>query len=148
MGIGKRGAFIRIPFSGVPEGGSLIEGGFVYTIKNEAISTGHKRNGAYIDENRKLDAIFCVKGRRDFAGPTESPPTVQLQSLRLWIAVIAYRKWDFRVTGAPMAFLRSEPLKRDTYPQLPKVADGDTVGCELSKPMYGLSTTCKDWYKP
>ena len=45
------------------------------------------------------------------------------------------------------AFLRSEPLKRDTYVQLPKGVEKDNVAWELLKPLYGLSTACKDWYK-
>ena len=45
------------------------------------------------------------------------------------------------------AFLRSEPLKRETYVQLPKGVEDDRVAWELSKPLYGLSTECKDWYK-
>ena len=44
------------------------------------------------------------------------------------------------------AFLRSEPLKRDTYAQLPKGAEKDNVAWKLLKPLYGLSTACKDRY--
>ena len=63
--------------------GSLIEGLFLYTMGNRPFSAGHKKAGAYVDENRKLDARFCVKGFQEFAGPNASAPTVQLQSIRL-----------------------------------------------------------------
>ena len=43
--IGKHGAFIRVPFSEIPEGGSLIEGRFAYTIKNKPIADGRKKTG-------------------------------------------------------------------------------------------------------
>ena len=100
--------------------GSLIGGRFVYTIKNKQIAAGHKKTGAYLDENRKLDAGFCVKGFQEFVGSNEYAPTVQLQSIRLCLAVIAFRKCDFIVMDVSMAFLRSEPLKMDTYVQLQK----------------------------
>ena len=107
--------------------GSLIEGRFVYIMKNKPIATGHKRTVAYIDENRKLDAVFCVKGFREFVESNAPAPTVQLQSVRLCLAVIAHRKWDFRATDVSMGFLRSEPLQRDTYVQLPKGVEDDNV---------------------
>ena len=44
-------------------------------------------------------------------------------------------------------FTRSKPLKRNTYVKLPEGADQENAGCELLKPLYGLSTTCKDWYR-
>ena len=40
------------------------------------------------------------------------------------LAVIAYRKWDFRAADVSMAFLRSGPLKRETYAELPDRVDG------------------------
>ena len=46
-----------------------------------------------------------------------------------------------------MAFLRSEHLKRETYVQSPKGVEDDKVAWGLLKPLYGLSTSCKDWYE-
>ena len=126
---------------------SLIEGRFVYTIKGKPIAAGHKQTGAYIDEDRKLDSRFCVKGFQEFAEPNAAAPTVQLQSIRLCLAVISFRKWDFRAMDVSRAFLRSGPLKRGTYVQLPKGVEDDRVAWKLSKPLSGLSTSCKDWYK-
>ena len=40
--IGKHGTFIRVPFSEIPDGESLIAGRFVYTIKNKPIDAGRK----------------------------------------------------------------------------------------------------------
>ena len=100
--------------------GSLIDGRFVFTIKNKPISVGHKKTGAYLDENRKLDAGFYVKGFREFAESNAYATTVQFQSIRLLLAVIAFRKWDFRAMDVSRAFMRSEPFKRGTYVQLPK----------------------------
>ena len=59
--------------------------------------------------------------------------------------VIAYRKWNFRATDVSRAFLGSGPLKRDTYVKLPDRVANENVGWELLKPLYGLSTSRKDW---
>ena len=45
--------------------------------------------------------------------------TVQLQSVRIALAVIAYRKWNFRAMGVSRDSLRPEPLERNTYVKLP-----------------------------
>ena len=80
-------------------------------------------------------------------GKNAASPTVQLQSIRIVLAVIAYRKWNFRVMGVSRAFLRSEPLGRDTYVKLPEGVEQENVAWKLLKPLYGLSTACKDWYR-
>ena len=41
--VGKHGTFIRVPFSEIPDGESLIEGRFVYKIKNKPIAAGRKK---------------------------------------------------------------------------------------------------------
>ena len=79
---GKHGAFKRSPCSGIPEGESLIAGRFVYTMGNKPIAAGRKKTGAYVGTNRKLDARFCVKVRREFVESNASAPTVQLQIMR------------------------------------------------------------------
>ena len=127
--------------------GSLIEGRFAYAMANKPNSVGHKKTGSCVGENRKLDARFFVKGIREFAESTTSSPSVQLQSIRLRLAVIAYRKWNFRAMDVSRAFLTAEPLGRDTYVKLPQGVDEDNVDWKLLKPMYGLSAACKDWYK-
>ena len=43
--------------------------------------------------------------------------------------------------------LRSEHLKRDTYFKLPAWAEKENVARELQKPLYVLSTACKDRYE-
>ena len=45
------------------------------------------------------------------------------------------------------AFLRSKPLERNTYVKLPDGVEQKNVAWELLKPLYGLSTACKDWYR-
>ena len=145
---GKHGAFKRSPCSGIPEGESLIAGRFVYTMGNKPIAAGRKKTGAEVGENRKLEARFCAKGFREFAESNASAPTVQLQSIRLRLAVIAYRKRNFRVMDVSGAFSRSGHLRRDTYVKLPAWAEEDNVTRKLLEPLYGMSTSCKDWYKP
>ena len=84
--------------------GSLIVGRFVYAVGNKPISAGRAKTGACVDRNRKLDAVFRVKGFREFSETNESAPTVLLQSIWPVLDVIAYRMWDFRamdVSGSP-----------------------------------------------
>ena len=47
----------------------------------------HPKTGAYVDENRKLDAVLCVKCFQEFVETNESAPTVQLQIIRGVLAV-------------------------------------------------------------
>ena len=117
--IEKHGAFIRIPFCRIPIDESLIEGRFVYTIKNKPLSAGYEKTDAYLDENRKLDARFCVKGFQELVEANAAAPTVQLQSIRIALAVITYRRWNFRAVDVSRAFPRSKPLERNTYVELP-----------------------------
>ena len=93
----------------------------MYAMENAPISAGRKKAVSYVDENRKLDARFCVKGFREFVEPNASAPTVQLQRIRLRLDVIAYRRWNFRAMGVSGAFPMSGHLKRDAYVKLPEV---------------------------
>ena len=71
--IGKHGTFARIPFAEIPNGASVIEGRFVYTIKINPFG-GCEKTGANLDENRKLDAGFRVKGSQEVVGKTQQCP--------------------------------------------------------------------------
>ena len=138
----KHGTFIRVPFDQIPPGESLIEGRFVYTIKNKPLSAGYGKTGAYLDENRKLDAGFCVEGFQELVEANAAAPTVQLQSIRIALAVIAYRRWNFRVVDVSRAFLRSKPLVRNTYAKLPEWSGAGKCGLGTYKtplwPGYSL----------
>ena len=59
VGIGKRGACARLPFAEIPGGGSLIVERFVYAAGGKPNANGLTKTGAYVGENRKLDAIFA-----------------------------------------------------------------------------------------
>ena len=78
------------------------------------------KTGAYLGENRKPGERFCAKGFQEVVEKNAASPTVQLQSIRIVLAVIAYRKWNFRVMGVSRAFLRSELLEMETYAKLPE----------------------------
>ena len=114
-------------------------------VGDKPISDGYAKTGAYFGENRKVGAVFCVKFFQELSETNASVPTVQLQSIRAVLAVIAYRKWDFRAVGVSGAFLRSGHLKRDAYATLPDGVEKDNISWELLNPLYGMSTACKDW---
>ena len=84
---------------------------------------------------------------REFVVTNDEAPKVQLQRTRAWIAVISFRKWNFRANDASRAFLKSVPLGRETYADPPYASGNkETETRKLSKPLYGLSATCKEWY--
>ena len=93
----------------------------------------YEETNAYHDENRNLDARFCVKGFHELVEDNAAASTVEVQSIRIALAVIAYRKWNFRAMGVSRAFLRSEPLGC-TFAKLPDGAEQENVACELIKP--------------
>ena len=97
-------------------------------------------------KTEKLGARFCVKGFQGLVGDNAAAPTVQLQSIRIALAVIAHRKWNFRAMGDSRAFLRSKPLERDIC-ETTGWSGTENAAWKLIKPLYGLSTTCKDWYR-
>ena len=103
------------------------------------------KTGAYVEENRKLDAWICFNCVQESVATNASAPTVQLHSIRLFLAVIGRRKWIFWAMGVSISFLRSEPLKRDTYAKLPDGVEKYDVAWKLLKPLYGMSTACSDW---
>ena len=120
---------------------------FVYTVKNKPISAGRRKPVPVLMKNRKLDARFRAKCFQEFAESNASAPTVQLQIIRLCLSLIAYRKWNFRVSDVSRAIPRSEHLKREAYVKLPEGVEKGNSARKLLKPLYGLSTACKDWYR-
>ena len=81
-------------FLGSSGRGPLIEGRFVYNVGNKPISDCHIKTGATDDENRKLEARLRFKGFQEFAATNASAPTVQLQIIRLFLAVIEYPEME------------------------------------------------------
>ena len=74
--------------------------------------------------------------------------SVQLQIIRVVLAVIAYRVWNFRAMDVSRAFSGgSGRLKRDAYVDLPEGVGIINIARKLLKPLYGLSTACKYRYK-
>ena len=116
----KRGAFIRIPFSEIPEWAKLRAGRFSYNIKIKQRADPHERTVARIGENRILDARLRAKRSQEFANKNSPTPTIQLQSLRSCMVVIAYRKWNFRTLDVSMVSLKFESHESETYIQFPK----------------------------
>ena len=92
-----------IPFSEITDG-SLIEWGFDYADEISRFPLVTPKTGAYVDENRKLEAIFSVTRFQEFVETNASAPAVQLQSIRAVLAVSAYRKWHLRAMGVSGSF--------------------------------------------
>ena len=125
--------------------GPYLKGDFLIPW-DKPISSGRTKTSAYVDENRKSDSGFSVKGSQESPESNASSPTVQLQIIRMRLAVTAYRKLNFRAMDTSRAFPMSGPLKRDAYLKLPVGVEKDNAARALLKPPYGLSAACKDWY--
>ena len=70
--------------------------------------------------------MFCATGFHGFVEANASAPTAKFQAIRVVLAVIAYRKWNFRVMDVSRAFLMSGPLKRETYAKHPNGVEKET----------------------
>ena len=62
-----------------------------------------------------------------------SAPTVKLQRIRLFMAVIGCRKWNIRAMGVSRDFPRPGPLKRDNYSKLPDWGAKGQCSAEAAK---------------
>ena len=53
---------MRIPYADIPDGESLIGGGFVYELGRKPLSAGYAKTGDYVGENRKSarDSAWAV----------------------------------------------------------------------------------------
>ena len=87
----------------------------MYKIKNKQRADFHKKTGACIEEDRRLDSRSRFKRAQEDVGKNPSTPTIQLQSLRSCLAVIAYRNWNFRDLDVSMVTLKSESQEEETY---------------------------------
>ena len=92
----------------------------------------------------KFGSRFCVNNSQQFAETYESSPTAQLQGARLRLDIIACVKWSVRGVGVSRASPTSEPVKRDAYVKLPDVVEKDNAARGLLKPLYWLSSACKE----
>ena len=64
----------------------------------------------FMETKKKLGAGISVKGFQELVEDSASAPAVKLQSVRIALTVIAYRKWNFRVMDFSRAFLRRRDL--------------------------------------
>ena len=72
------GAFVRVLEKDVPIDEVCNVGMFFYTVKHKHLESGHTKTYAYIDNWRRLDARFVVKGFQEAIGAIASVPKSQL----------------------------------------------------------------------
>ena len=61
------------------------------------------------------------------------------------LALVSCSKWDFRVMGGSMAFLKSKSLDREIYVSPPLFPGNDPSGrWKLLTPLYGHAPACKE----
>ena len=96
-------------------------------------------------EGQKL--VSARKAPKKMRGRNASAPKAQLLILIMFLSSIAYRKWNFRVTGISRAFVKSKALVADVYVAPPLFhGKGQSARWKLSKPLHGLATACRERY--
>ena len=110
-------------------------------MKSKPIATGRKGNGSYVGENRKLDARLWVERSKGFVQNNRPRPTIQLQSLRACLAVIAYRGRNFRTMDVSMATSISDQLEDGVYVKLPQWIEEGNIAWGVMEPAQCLNDT-------
>ena len=95
-----------------------------------------------------MDGRLCAQGYREELSDDVQSPTVQLESVRIIMAVSAVRNWEFGVIDVSRAYLQSANLEREVYVRPPKGAEKNAnTYWKAKKPLYGLSDSTKNWTK-
>ena len=121
----------------VPEGGIIREWEFAHEVVRKQTKEEYKVTGACIDEERKLEAKFLLKGSQGKENSAKETK-IQLQSLRGRLSVVAYRKWNFET----LVLEKKSPILENrtviTYVQPPKELGSGNGVWGTSEPMYNL----------
>ena len=133
------GAIERIKKSSLPKHTLIIDGRFVYAMKNKPVSKIVDTTGAHVDLERKLDARLRARGFRETMTENVSAPTVDIATIRVALGITPIKKWNFRVTDISRAYLQAHNLERTVILQPPKGVENDPeIGWKCIKPIYGL----------
>ena len=141
-------AIERIQRHEIPKEAQILGARFVYTIKDDKVPEGEEPGPSHLDRFRRLDGRLCVQGYREELTEDVQSPTVQLESVRIIMAVSAVRNWEFGVIDVSRAYLQSANLERAVYVRPPRGAEKDkNIFWKAKKPLYGLSDSTKNWTK-
>ena len=141
-------AFIRVLRMDVPKDECCINGRFFYSARHKPLNDGHARADAYIDDQSWLGARFCVKGFQEAIGGNAYAPTEKLQSLRVCLSIIAYRKWNLMGNGCFEGLLEVESIRTRYLRSAAFISGkGPAASCGRRKPLNGLATSRREWYE-
>ena len=151
FGIGshdKHGTLIIADLSGIPQWVDVTEGRFAYAVRNDPLASCYSKTDWRIDESRKSGARFWVKWLREAAPTNASTPTAQFLSSRdIFICNFIYVVgiYDY---GCIARVLKPAHLGRqiNIHPTSSWCWGNEDATGELAKPLYWLSTACKDRY--
>ena len=123
--MGGHATFLRVLIKDAPKDEVCRNGGGVLNKKHKTSESDHARTDAYVDDTRRLDARFCAKFAQGEIGG-RFPPTSQLQSLGVFLSVIAYRKWNFTALCVSREFPKTNPIGRWIYVYKP-LSSGEKI---------------------
>ena len=125
----------------LPEGRKAIENKWVFRVKRD-------KNGIEIKKKSRL----VIKGFRQKYGidyKETFAPVVQMQSLRLLLALSVINNWKSFQVDVKTAFLYGT-LEEDIYMKQPKgfIKEGqEHLVCKLKKSLYGLKQAPRVWHE-
>ena len=111
-GNGETLGFYTNTFSEIPEWDTERKRICVKCDKENGLS---QNNRARISGNQKLCAKLCMGRSLKFGAGNVLTSTIQLQRLRGCLAVIAYRRWNFRALEAPRESINQERKASGAY---------------------------------
>ena len=123
-------------------------GRFGYTTKHKSLKDRYRKNNRGLFGWKYQPGCADVrKSFQEFEANDASRPTVLVQCIRAALPIMVFRSLTFRVIHVSGAFLKSEPVERETYSKPPHGSEIDIQSMwNLTEPPYGLSTKCKDRY--
>ena len=126
-------------YNDVPEDKEILGSRFVYTMKQDKVENEKDMGGSHVDKFKRLDARLCVQGFTENLKICVQAPTVQMETTRIILGIIAIKNWSFSVIDIARAFLQALDLAREVY-VLPPIGvenekiclSGFSQGCMMS----------------
>ena len=98
-------------------------------------------------KGEEIRARLVARGYEETTDIDKDSPTVVKSTMRILLAIAAYRKWPVKTTDIKSAFLQGKDIERDVYVVPPKEAQsGPWKVWKLRKSLYGLNDAARQFY--
>ena len=95
----------------------------------------------------RVKARICARGfeEQETENATDAP-TADKTSIRIFLTLVSMLEWETGSLDVKSAFLQSHKLKRKVYLMPPKDIRKEGIIWKVTKPIYGLKDSAKNWY--